>query len=208
MTRGSSTALVVAAALLLSACLGRAQWRGDAPFARGEWAAAASSYERQLSTAPTADDRDLALYRLALAYLAGTNPDKRTLARTALERLRRDYPDSDAAADAVALLARLDELDAVARTLATLREQRDASRMAVERLGELATALKDRAENTEGKLGTSEEERERLQKRVNQLEATAAQQRTTIAELSASIERLTEQLNALKSIDLDKPARR
>jgi len=180
-------------------------WLGDAAYARGDWARAAAAYERELAAATTDDSSQLAAVKLrwALAVLSAQPEQGRDRARRVLEELRRAHPGAFEAQSAAVVLARLDQLDAVERSRNELREQRTALRLAVERLGELATALKERADSGEAQLALVDEERDRLQKRLGQLEASLAELRSQVRALEEREQRLTEQLDALKNIDLE-----
>lgn len=196
-------------ALVSSACARDASpqtppppWRGDDAFERGAWADAARSYEIELPDRPDAPDRTEAAYRLALAHLAVDGPGSRDRARTLLLDLTQQRVDPRTRRYAMVQLARLDALVRAETRLELRREQRDALRVAVERLTDLAAGLETRLDDSDERLRAGSAERERLVREVDQLKAAASEQRRRIHRLSEHIDRLTEQLDALKNIDL------
>jgi TolA-binding protein len=69
-------------------------WRGEVLFAQREYALALAAYERSLAREPRGEKAADALLKISLCHRQLGSPER---ARSALERLKSQFPDSEAA---------------------------------------------------------------------------------------------------------------
>jgi hypothetical protein len=149
---------------------------GEARYAAGDFRAAAPFYEEYLRSGP-AKDRDLALYHLGLAYaLQGATTENLEKSQTILQQLVEQYPGTAHRSEATLLLSLQGEI-------------KKLSDAAIQKQVELNAALQRQVDINSVKI--------KRQAEIDKL-------KDEIKEQQARIKTLTEELQRLRDIDMER----
>jgi hypothetical protein len=168
----------------------------DELFAGGDLEGAAASYRAAAVADPPPAGIDRALHHLALLHsLPGTPLHDPERARSLLERLAAEHPQSPYGRAAATALERERERRRLASELAVERARSDALAARLDAAESRAAEAERGGENAQA---TGGRERAELRRRAGELEAELARCREQVT-------RLESELSALKAIDLELP---
>jgi hypothetical protein len=132
---------------------------GEASYAAGNYAAAASSYEASLING-SAKDQDRAFFHLGLAYaLQGTTPQYFEQSQRALQRLVQQYPGSPYISEATLLLSLQAEIKRLAGGMDA--QQAELNNLKIKRQAEI-DGLKNALKEQQAKINALTEELQQL----------------------------------------------
>lgn len=193
-TLGSSALVTLAGCAASSQ---QAAWAGDDYYRRGDYAGAVVAYRVQLGEPLERPDRSGAMLRLGFAYLTESTAEGDARAELVLRQLIEQYPDSESAQSARVTLTRL------SRSQLSERARSDND-VRIAKLRNVLGAYKRQLARTRARLiayreadGEATTERTTLIKEIEGLKLKVKQQ-------EARIESLSQQLDAIKRIDLDR----
>lgn len=167
-------------------------------FKAGQYLDAAQAYEYYLRQNPNAPDRDETLFRLAMSYaLAGNEPENFRRAQNLLRTQFTQFPDSQYRPAVEYILSLQTDID---RLRVDLREKSD-------RIREQEEALKIK-DSSIAEIGKNIEERENLLRYKDRIlrekERILLERGKTIQELEDKILKLSQELDRMKRIDLQR----
>ncbi len=167
-------------------------------FKAGEYIGAAQAYESYLKANPKPPDRDRILFRLALSYaLAGGEPENFRKAQNLLRTLFTQFPDSPYKAETEYILSLHADIDRlrvdVREKMDRVHEQDEIIQQQARSIDEKDKTILDREKTLKDKDRILREKEKVLNERDKALE-----------EMEDKILRLTEELERMKKIDLQR----
>jgi len=167
-------------------------------FKAGEYLGAAQAYESYLKANPQIPDRDRILFRLAISYaLAGGEPENFRKAQNLLRTVFTQFPDSPYRTETEYILSLHADID---RLRVDLREKMD-------RVHEQDGILQQQAKSMEEKDKTIQDREKALRDKdriLREKERALNERDKALEELQDKVLKLTEELDRMKKIDLQR----